>query len=307
MAWAKAIVELSGKYKDVAIEQIEIPIIDMVEKMFKYYWDQTIFFNLYQSAPSQPPVILSEIKKMIALYQKDNSHPKPIVFIKAENKIKTKYKEEYDKAIKNSISNVKRNVMPYFLNLNSEVLQLYKIYSNSIGFDASHLVELYNNQQDLFDLINYRWSLMLEDYNSSPRIGKKVRIMDEQKIKRSPLTKFDKYLDLENKEHICFICGEQIDDKELSRDHVIPWSYMCSDDLWNLVYVHRSCNSLKSNRPPNDEQIKKLKERNLRLQSEIRLFQEKQQGKEGLSALRELDFAIEKDYVDKFYLSSKGC
>ena len=30
-------------------------------------------------------------------------------------------------------------------------------------------------------------------------------------------------------------------------DHILPWSFLYSDDLWNLVYSHRSCNSSKSN------------------------------------------------------------
>lgn len=92
-----------------------------------------------------------------------------------------------------------------------------------ITFNTDNLKEIYKNKQDLFDLINYRWSLMLEDYNSSPRIGKKVRIMDEQKIRRpKALSFFDKFLNLENENHICFICGERIPDDKLSRDHVIP-------------------------------------------------------------------------------------
>ena len=117
------------------------------------------------------------------------------------------------------------------------------------------------------------------------------------------LSTFDKFLDLENKEHICFICGEKIDDNKLSRDHVIPWSYMYSDDLWNLVYVHKECNSSKSNTTPSDEVIRKLKERNIRLQEELHKYTENKK----ISILQEFDYAIEHDYVDKFYSGCKGC
>lgn len=306
MAWAKAIVELSSNYNDDNSENVVIELRDIAEKMFKYYWDQTIYFKLFQSAPSQPPIIVSCVKNLIKKYQDGKKDYKPIVFIKAEGVIKDKYKKEFDSAIRKSISNIKENVMPFFLNYNRKKYGFYTIdnINNSIIIKTAYLKDLYTNQQDMFDLINYRWSLMLEDYNSSPRIGKKVRIMDDQEIRRTKgLSSFDKFLDLENKEHICFICGKKIGDNNLSRDHVIPWSYMYSDDLWNLVYVHKSCNSSKSCITPDDESIKKLKERNLKLQEELH----KELANKKTSILQEFDYAIEHDYVDKFYKGCCGC
>lgn len=306
MAWAKAIVEISSEYDSEKTECIAIKLRDIAEKMFKYYWDQTIYFNLFQSAPSQPPIIVSCVKEIINKYQNDKKDFKPIVFIKAERIIKGKYKKGYDSAIRKSISNIKENVMPFFLNLNRKKYDFYEIdkKNNTIIIKTANLRELHNNQQDLFDLINYRWSLMLEDYNSSPRIGKKVRIMDEQEIRRTKgLSSFDKFLDLENKDHICFICGKRIDDNNLSRDHVIPWSYMYSDDLWNLVYVHKTCNSSKSNITPDEESIAKLKERNAKLQQEMH----KDLANKKNSILQEFDYAIEHDYLDKFYKGCCGC
>ena len=51
-----------------------------------------------------------------------------------------------------------------------------------------------------------------------------------------------------------------LNDNDLSIDHVIPWSYLFSDDLWNLVYVKKSENSSKSNRIPPEEMIIKLEQ-----------------------------------------------
>lgn len=310
MAWAKAIVELSGNYTDNNDETININISDIAEKMFKYYWDQTIYFNLFQSAPNQPPIILQKVKKLINLYQEYKKDYKAVVFNKVDTEVKTLFKDEFDTAIKDSVKNIKDNVGPFFLNFKREKYPFYIFEKkcNYITFKTCDLKELYENQQDLFDLINYRWSLMLEDYNSSPRIGKKVRIMDEQKIRRAKaLTFFDKFLDYENGEHICFICGHHIEDDKLSRDHVIPWSYMYSDDLWNLVYVHKECNSSKSNATPTDDDIKKLKERNLKLQSELHEIWEEKFGTKDVKILQEFDYAIQHDYVDKFYLGCRGC
>ena len=103
--------------------------------------------------------------------------------------------------------------------------------------------------------------------------------------------------------HNCFICGKEIGEQELSRDHVIPWSYMYSDDLWNIVYVHKGCNSSKSNITPSQEVINNLKERNNKLKELLHIKYRDR----NLKLLQEFDYAIEHDYVDKFYLGCKGC
>lgn len=305
MAWAKAIVELSNKYFDNANEYVELSLFDIALKMFKYYWDQTIFFNLFQSAPNQPPVILTEVKRIITLYKESVEEFKPIVFERTNSSFDNNLNIELKESIKECVKNIKVNVMPFFLNLNSNKYDFYQIDNKNkkIIIKTSFIKQLFYNQDDLYDLINYRWSMMLENYNSCPRIAKKVRIMDEQEIKRQPLHHFDKFLDLENKNHICFICGKEIGEQELSRDHVIPWSYMYSDDLWNIVYVHKGCNSSKSNITPSQEVINNLKERNNKLKELLHI----KYGDRNLKLLQEFDYAIEHDYVDKFYLGCKGC
>ena len=128
----------------------------------------------------------------------------------------------------------------------------------------------------------------------------KVKIIDEHDVKRSSLSKFKEYLDIENPQRICFICGKHIDNPELSIDHVIPWSYLYSDDLWNLVYVHKSCNSSKSNIIPLKEDIQKLKDRNKRL---LQKLEEKDVNSK---IVNELDLSIQKDYVNKFWIGCKS-
>lgn len=80
-----------------------------------------------------------------------------------------------------------------------------------------------------------------------------------------------------------------------------------SDDLWNLVYVHKGCNSSKSNITPNNESIQRLKIRNLKLQKELHIVWKENFGTKNKSVLEELDFAIKNNYVDKFYLGCRGC
>ena len=118
-----------------------------------------------------------------------------------------------------------------------------------------------------------------------------------ENIKRGNLSRFKKYIDLENPNRKCFITNEILDNNDLSIDHVIPWSYLFSDDLWNLVYVKKSENSSKSNRIPNEEMISKLEKRNVRL---LRLMEKENTQKE------ELRLSIDKNFVREFWYGCKG-
>jgi hypothetical protein len=152
----------------------------------------------------------------------------------------------------------------------------------------------------LLELISYRWTQILETFNSFPKIANKVKGTDRENIKRKSLTQFHKYLDLENPERVCFLTNAKIEEGELSVHHVIPWSYLYSDDLWNLVYSKKTANSKQSNKLPIKELILKLEKRNPELMKVMKtnLTRHKQTA--------ELERAIQSDYVQKFWIGCKG-
>ena len=303
MAWAKALVEIAIE-EQYTEDIIEITLDEIAKKYIKYYWNQTVFFDLIQGSNLlKTPVILQTVKVLIEQYYNYMGVRKPDRFERIEHILLFNLSKEYSNCIKKVTTTLKADVSWRFVFIdgknNTEIYE-YTKGENSIRIAKNNLDVLAENSQDLFDLINYRWGLILETFNSSPRINRKVKIIDEQEIKRNSLSKFKEYLDLENPERKCFICGGTIEDKELSIDHVIPWSYLYSDDLWNLVYVHKSCNSSKSNIIPTQEEIEKLKVRNNRLS---KLLAEKGQvGK----VVDELNLAIDKEFVNKFWIGCKG-
>ena len=137
---------------------------------------------------------------------------------------------------------------------------------------------------------------MLEQYNSAPCIAKKVKGLSDNKVIRNNLTKFKNILlDTFHNHPIDFYTGDLLDDNDITVDHVIPWSFMYSDDIWNLVLTSKSNNSSKSNNVPTDEDIDRLKKRNSELLNKI-----------NDECMRiELIEAINNNYVDKFYNSMK--
>lgn len=303
MAWAKALVEIATESLYEA-EIIEIRLEDIAKKYIKYYWNQTIFFDLIQGSNLlKTPVILQNVKLLIEEYYKYIDARKPDRFERIEYILTNDLFKEYTTCIKRVTSALKSDVSWRFVFIDGKNnVDIYEYFKgdNVLKIKNENLKILADNNQDLFDLINYRWGLILESFNSSPRINRKVKIIDEQEVKRNSLSKFKEYLDIENPDRKCFICDKNIEEKELSIDHVIPWSYLYSDDLWNLVYVHKSCNSSKSNVIPTKKDIERLKDRNNRLS---KLLSEK--NKSGKS-IDELNLAIEKDYVNKFWIGCKS-
>ena len=303
MAWAKALVEISLE-EEYNTDTIKIELKTIANKFIKYYWNQTIFFDLIQGSNlKETPLILQYIKKLISDYYSFIETKKPDRFERIEENIKASIDKEYNECLTKTIQTLKADVSWRFTYMNGKNYD--EIYKYNRGDDkleilASNLNILRDNHEDLFDLINYKWGLILETFNNSPRINKKVKIIDEQEVKRNSLSKFKEYLDIENPQRKCFICGKHIDEQQLSIDHVIPWSYLYSDDLWNLVYVHKSCNSSKNNIIPLEEDIKKLKNRNKKLIQQL-----KEKGIHG-KILNELDLAIQKDYVYKFWIGCKS-
>jgi 5-methylcytosine-specific restriction endonuclease McrA len=285
MGWGKSIVECC--FEDESSELIQFD--DISKKMFKYYWNQTIFFDLQQgSNPSKPPVFISYVKSKIKDYQLKYGY-QPIEFERVEKKI--------DLDIKFLNGLLAENVSHRFLKISGKEYLLYDLDNKNKTIKVFNPSILKEYSDVLFEVINYRWVQILETYNSSPRISKKIKITDRGGVKRKPLGKFKKYLSLiEDK---CFVCGEDLKD-DISIDHMIPFSFMFSDDLWNLVYAHKSCNSSKSNKIVSESEIKKLELRNKQL---LEILENNEINDKNYS---ELKLSIENNLLRKFWISFKG-
>ena len=148
-----------------------------------------------------------------------------------------------------------------------ETESFFKLKANEID---NHKIFFIATEQEVSSYFSNNVGEKLEDLNNAPRISQKVRGVDRDKVpKRKSLKKFKPFLDIENPNKICFLTDKPIANNELSIDHIIPWSYMYSDDLWNLVYVSKSRNCSKSNRLPSEDLISKLEQRNKKLLQEL--------------------------------------
>ncbi|MEG6586325.1 HNH endonuclease domain-containing protein [Dendrosporobacter sp. 1207_IL3150] len=211
----------------------------------------------------------------------------------------------YQETIVSIAKTLKKDVCYRFMTVGGTTYEIYQLdrKSGMVTLNSEQIRSLTEHSELLLQVINYRWTQMLESFNYSPKIAMKVRAVAEGKIRRQNLSSFHPYLDLafDNGERTCFYCHQPIAEGDLSVDHVIPWSYMFSDDLWNLVYSHKSENSSKSNTSPLEDIIIRLEERNKLLQQKLEESEFKKE-----KHYDELKLAIEKDYVRKFWMAVKG-
>jgi hypothetical protein len=111
-------------------------------------------------------------------------------------------------------------------------------------------------------IANYHWAEFLESRNRlAPRIIQKVSRLG---AKRQSLTPYLKIV--QSAGATCFYCEDEVGKaKDLAIDHVIPWSFLLEDPIWDLVVACRECNGAKSDWLPQPEYMDKLANRNAAL------------------------------------------
>ena len=300
LAWGRAIIEIVCEMK-VVEERNCISFECIAEKMLKYYWNQVFFFNLKQG-PGKVPVVVQETEKCIEYYKTKVQSNIPVWFEYAQLELK-KDATSYKRHIKNIVNVLPKDVARRFPNGTKKDLPIYELDTRNkciyLKYDEVYSIKEY--AYVLSQLLNFKWAQLLEKFNNAPRIASKVKGISESRIKnrihRQSLSKFKELLlaQFDNGEIIDFYTGKTLDDKEIEVDHVIPWSFMFSDDIWNLVLTSKSVNASKSNRVPTEEMIEKLVQRNELLLELIKDDKYK----------NELRNAIEHDYVHKFYIACK--
>lgn len=297
LAWGRAVIECIH-FKNSYIENDKVIInFDEISKcMIKYYWNQQFFFKLKQSPyKDKDPVICSDVNKLIEEWkntrEKNNESVSPVWY--DEKTVRNNNKELFDKILKHVSKTLHENVCWRFKRIDSVELEIYEYNKkNSRIIIKKEDADLINDYEIVLSkLLNYKWAQLLEKFNYQPKIASKVSGISDNKIRRNNLSKYREELLKEyNGKAIDFYTGEEIKENEISVDHVIPWSFMYSDDIWNLVLTSKPVNSSKNNSIPSKEIIEKLKERNNKIKDIV-----------GESFKKDIEESIINGYVDKFY------
>ena len=125
-----------------------------------------------------------------------------------------------------------------------------------ISIDHETLAFIRGSGHALETIANHWWARYLERVNMlAPLIIEKV---ERNGAQRGSLAKYLKILRVTDRTH-CFYCERVVGDGETPHvDHVIPWSFLLSDPLWDLVLSCASCNLAKSDVLPDRRFLDKL-------------------------------------------------
>lgn len=300
MVWSKAIIDLCVEKSN----NNSILIEDIADKVVGYYWNLHIFFDpegrmLRQGRnSSNPPKVLAYVIERIADYKAMSQVFKPCFYEQLSNTDKTSLAISPSTVAKL----LKEDVRHRFLNLGKQVIPLYDYQSDNdeLIFADGVCNDIATYQDVLHEAILFRWTQILEDINrTTPRIAAKLKLRQDDVRRSGSLKKFHEWLLVENPKRACALCGDLIkNESELSVDHVIPWSFLYSDDIWNLSFVHKSCNSSKNNTPPKKKDIDSQNKRNIRLRD---LIVSKHQPKMKSKFYKELDIACHENTLSKMW------
>jgi hypothetical protein len=102
--------------------------------------------------------------------------------------------------------------------------------------------------------VKHHWIGYLQDRNpNTPAIIKKIT----PPLQRSPLTRQTRFWQvvMAQSTQRCIYTGDPIEPSDFALDHFIPWSFVCHDQLWNLIPVSSTINSSKGSRLPLDTHV----------------------------------------------------
>lgn len=120
--------------------------------------------------------------------------------------------------------------------------------NSRIIIDPIWMDYLYSNLGIILGWTDYNLILYLQRRNPTvPGISNKIYPPQERKL--TAVTGYWKYI-IQHQPVIDIYTDDLLTTKGISIDHFVPWSYVASDELWNLIPTIRSVNSSKSNNLP---------------------------------------------------------
>lgn len=257
----------SDRYVQDEFGTVDVSLLDIADCMIRYYWNQCFFFHLKQQPGNKVPKIYQTVDALIQRYIELSGSNIPVWCDKGLS-----FLERVDPVFIMKCRQRAMNVLPIDVawrlkNVNGTEKPLYvfdKSRDTSLHFRKGQVELLKDYSSILSRLFSYKWSQLLEAWNESPKLLSKVIDAGDLKIKRHSLSPFKQplFLEFQGREILDFYTGQPLQEEEVSIDHVIPWSYLYSDDLWNLVVTSKKENSRKSNSTPERRWIEKLKKRN---------------------------------------------
>ena len=164
--------------------------------------------------------------------------------------------------LKKAIPEFSKNVIGAFHEDTEGMIYGFSKKDNKLWFNEYSFNFLSDNKAIIEQVNYYQWLKMVDTIlkNNKQSINNLSTIL-ENITQRNDLSKYKRILEEYGETKTCFYCGKRII-KNMHLDHVIPWSFLKNDNLWNFVCSCPTCNSSKNNILPKDIYLDKLVLRN---------------------------------------------
>ncbi len=244
-ALLKALIRIASTPAD-----IDIAFDRLGAEFLRLYWTQTVVFRLRQ-APSlaKEPEVVQEIRRVATANRVRDLRELPI----SERK---KLESRLARVLPINV------VDAFHASAPASMPPLFeRATKNSIRLTADTQAFLRENAGALQAIANLWWARYLEKVNQlAPLIVQKV---ERDGARRTSVAKYSELLRALDGPR-CFYCERNVSGGLKGHvDHVIPWSFMLADPLWDLVLACENCNLAKSDVLPHRDYLTKLTTRHV--------------------------------------------
>ncbi|WP_209121145.1 HNH endonuclease [Alkalihalobacillus sp. BA299] len=232
-------------------DQFELTYDQLAFSFTKIYWNLIVHHQLIHQNRGKTARVVTIIKEE----QTKHSIPSEMIFDKIDETLQVRLVRQVKTTMKENVYGALYGDTRgkfYAFDHKQEVLKLNA---------AVHSFML-NYQRLIVNLTNYHMATMIEELNEVPSINYLLGKV-ESIARRSSLRPFEKVL-LHYFNADCFYCSKTLTGakRETHVDHFIPWSFVQSDHIWNLVLSCNKCNSSKSDKLPKRNYLEYIIERN---------------------------------------------
>ena len=229
-----------------ASPDLEIPLHVIGAEFLRLYWVQTVVFHLRQAAMlTKEPEVVRAIRDAAATAGVRN-----LADLSPEARLRLE--RDMARILRINILEAFHRSAPDSM----RPLYYWEPSSDRIRLDIESFHFLRQNGSTLESVANLWWARYLEKVNVlAPRIIQKV---ERQDARRGSIGKYLRIL-REVDVPTCFYCDRMLSSvQSVHVDHVIPWSFLLEDPVWDLVLACVACNLAKSDSLPDHRFLVKL-------------------------------------------------
>ena len=270
--WLEAIVQL------ISANKTEATYDEIINKMISNAWYPVLEYYIHLSGIYGKDIIKDNLERAVLRLQELSQLANNASDIEIINKLHEFSEDKELRFYKKELTkNVPYKALSGFANRGSEKINLdssagrLRAYYNKLSQSEILLPYTFNDDKGLKRVITFNdgWIQMIRDntvnilgwiqlekvkwlQNNNPEVPGLVYKLAPADEKMRKLTNARKLWDavLEVKPIVDVFKNEPIDAENYDLDHFIPWSFVMSDELWNLMPMDSSLNSSKSNRLP---------------------------------------------------------